>query len=145
MAQYILLGFILLGIGYNLFHFFKNEYHAKIMLHKKIVSLIFLVLIGYMYFKLSDKSTLNLLIGISSWLFFISGFLSEGFSEKGIVVTPNSLFISVFSKWSEIKDLKYIKFKDGKSIVNFKLSNWEIKQVYKHEEIKIIKNILKVK
>ncbi|WP_455258796.1 hypothetical protein [Peptoniphilus asaccharolyticus] len=97
MVVYVLLIAMSLGTIYNIYKFLKNEVHTKILWPKKILSFLFLAAIVFMYFKFSDLKIINLAVGLVGWIFFVSGFLAEGFSTRGVTITPNSLFISIFS------------------------------------------------
>lgn len=143
MVVYVLLIAMSLGMIYNIYKFLKNEVHTKILWPKKILSFLFLAAIVFMYFKFSDLKIINLAVGLVGWIFFVSGFLAEGFSTRGVTITPNSLFISIFSNWRDLDKVKYMKLEKGNTLVNFKVSSWEIRQVYSDEEIKKFKKYLK--
>lgn len=145
MISYVLLTSMVLGIIYNGCSYLKNEHHAKIMPHKIAISGFLLMAILVIFFKFSTLEKINLIVGIVGWLFFVSGFFAEGFSKGGIIVTPNSLFISIFVRWNDIKNLKFTKLKNGNHLVNLKISSWDIRQVYGEEESKILKNFSKNK
>ncbi|EGY76617.1 hypothetical protein HMPREF9129_1971 [Peptoniphilus indolicus ATCC 29427] len=145
MVSYILLISMVLGIVYNGYGYFKNEHHAKIMLHKMLISGFLLVAILVIFFKFSTLEKINLIVGIVGWLFFVSGFFAEGFSKSGVIVTPNSLFISIFVRWDDVRDLKFTKLKNGNYLVNLKISSWNIRQVYGEEESEILKKFSKNK
>lgn len=108
----------LINIFYNFFLKRKNIISVK--LERKFLFIIFIfgLVILFMTYRFSSRSTLDFLLALSSIVLLFSIIISPGIRPDGFNIFMGSTTLIKFAPFSKVKDIKIDSFYDDKIILS---------------------------
>ncbi len=116
--KFFILILFLINIFYNFFLKRKNIISVK--LERKFLFIIFIfgLVILFMTYRFSSRSTLDFLLALSSIVLLFSIIISPGIRPDGFNIFMGSTTLIKFAPFSKVKDIKIDSFYDDKIILS---------------------------
>lgn len=142
--------FILILFLTNIFYNFslKRKNIISVKLERKFLFIIFIfgLVILFMTYRFSSRSTLDFLLALSSIVLLFSIIISPGIRPDGFNIFMGSTTLIKFAPFSKVKDIKIDSFYDDKIILSLNVFYNSYKLTfdskYKNEIENLIENFL---